>query len=96
MTVFRRGSQRELSITVAELEPERTAARTTTPEPPKAQSSNVLQALGCEVVEFDCGRIVTSPPPSGVVAKPCSASHARRATSCVLPSDGVATVVPAS
>ena len=50
--VFRRGSQRELSITVAELEPERTAARTTTPEPPKAQSSNVLQALGLSLTEL--------------------------------------------
>ncbi len=53
MTVFRRGSQRELSITVAELEPERTAAaRATTPEPPKAQSSNVLQAVGLSLAEL--------------------------------------------
>ncbi|WP_137920255.1 DegQ family serine endoprotease [Hydrogenophaga sp. 2FB] len=52
MTVFRRGSQRELAITVAELEPERSAARTTTPEPPKAQSSNVLQTLGLSLAEL--------------------------------------------
>jgi serine protease Do len=52
MTVFRRGSQRELSITVAELEPERPAARATTPEPPKAQSSNALQALGLSLAEL--------------------------------------------
>ena len=52
MTVFRRGGQRELSIIVAELEPERTAARATTPETPKAQSSNVLQALGLSLAEL--------------------------------------------
>ncbi|MDO9437401.1 DegQ family serine endoprotease [Hydrogenophaga sp.] len=52
MTVFRRGSQRELSVTVAELEPERTVARATTPEPPKAQSSNALQALGLSLAEL--------------------------------------------
>ncbi len=52
MTVFRRGGQRELSITVAELEPERTAARATAPETPKAQSSNVLQALGLSLAEL--------------------------------------------
>jgi serine protease Do len=52
MTVFRRGSQRELSITVAELEPERPAVRTTAPEPSKAQSSNALQALGLSLAEL--------------------------------------------
>ena len=52
MTVFRRGSQRELSITVAELEPERPAVRATAPEPSKAQSSNALQALGLSLAEL--------------------------------------------
>ncbi|QHE85111.1 DegQ family serine endoprotease [Hydrogenophaga sp. BPS33] len=52
MTVFRRGSQRELAITVAELEPERSTARATTPEPPKAQSSNLLQSLGLSLAEL--------------------------------------------
>jgi serine protease Do len=52
MTVFRRGSQRELSVTVAELEPERPVARATTPEPAKAQSSNALQALGLSLAEL--------------------------------------------
>jgi serine protease Do len=52
MTVFRRGSQRELSVTVAELEPERPAVRATAPEPAKAQSSNALQALGLSLAEL--------------------------------------------
>jgi serine protease Do len=52
MTVFRRGNQRELSITVAELEPERPAVRATAPEPAKAQSSNALQALGLSLTEL--------------------------------------------
>jgi serine protease Do len=52
MTVFRRGSQRELSVTVAELEPERPTVRATAPEPAKAQSSNALQALGLSLVEL--------------------------------------------
>ena len=46
MTVFRRGSQRELSITVAELEPERTASRPTAPEPAKPQPAGAAKALG--------------------------------------------------
>ncbi|MCV0437239.1 MAG: DegQ family serine endoprotease [Hydrogenophaga sp.] len=52
MTVFRRGSQRELSITVAELEPERPDTRAAAPEPPKAQSSNALQSLGLSLTEL--------------------------------------------
>jgi serine protease Do len=46
MTVFRRGSQRELSITVAELEPERTASRPSAPEPAKPQPAGTAKALG--------------------------------------------------
>ena len=52
MTVFRRGSQRELSVIVAELEPERTEAKAATPEPAKPQSSNALQALGLSLTEL--------------------------------------------
>ena len=40
--------------------------------------------------------IDTSPPPSRSVSYPWPGSHARRATSCVLPSCGEASVVPAS
>jgi serine protease Do len=52
MTVFRRGSQRELSVTVAELEPERPEVKAAAPEPAKAQSSNALQALGLSLAEL--------------------------------------------
>ena len=52
MTVFRRGSQRELSIIVAELEPERTEAKAATPEPVKPQSSNALQGIGLSLTEL--------------------------------------------
>ena len=47
------------------------------------------------VSALSCGVIATSPPPLVSVSKPCSWSHARRATSWVLPSDGVASLVPA-
>src|SRR5438270_10515043 len=40
------------------------------------------------------GRICTSPPPSGVVFRPCFLSHWRRATSWVLPSWGDASFLP--
>ena len=47
------------------------------------------------VSAFSCGVMLTSPPPAVSVVKPCSLSHARRATSCVLPSDGVASLAAA-
>ncbi|MGE0100068.1 MAG: DegQ family serine endoprotease [Hydrogenophaga sp.] len=52
MTVFRRGSQRELSITVAELEPEKSEVRASAPEPSKPPSSNALQALGLNLADL--------------------------------------------
>jgi serine protease Do len=52
MTVFRRGSQRELTITVAELEPEKPEVRAAAPEPSKPQSSNALQALGLTLTDL--------------------------------------------
>ncbi|OSZ76308.1 DegQ family serine endoprotease [Hydrogenophaga sp. IBVHS1] len=52
MTVFRRGSQRELSITVAELEPEKPEVRAAAPEPSKPQSSNALQGLGLSLADL--------------------------------------------
>ncbi len=53
MTVFRRGQQRELSVTIAELEPEQTARRPAAraSEPPKAATA-VVQALGLTVSEL--------------------------------------------
>ncbi len=52
MTVFRRGNQRDLSIIVAELEPEQPTAKASTPEPGKAQSSGALQGLGLSLTEL--------------------------------------------
>ena len=43
---------------------------------------------------FSVGLIATSPLPSVVVWKPCLPSQARRATSCVPPSCGVASFLP--
>ena len=47
------------------------------------------------VAPFSCGLIETSPPPDSSADKPLSCSQARSATSWVLPSAGVAIVVPA-
>ena len=47
------------------------------------------------VAPFSCGLIETSPPPDSSADKPLSCSQARSATSWVLPSAGVAMVVPA-
>ena len=51
LTVFRRGSQRELSVTVAELEPERTTRRTQGQEP-RPPSTSQVQTLGLTVAEL--------------------------------------------
>jgi hypothetical protein len=46
------------------------------------------------VWELSCGLMLTSPPPWVSVLRPWSSSQARSATSCVLPSWGVATFLP--
>ncbi len=51
VTVFRRGAQRDLSVTVAELEPERSARRAQAPEPRPSAGSQV-QTLGLTVSEL--------------------------------------------
>ncbi len=52
VTVFRRGSQRELSITVAELEPERPEAVAAASESPKPRAAGGAQALGLTLAEL--------------------------------------------
>jgi serine protease Do len=52
MTVFRRGSERTLSIVVAELEPERAEQRAEAPQPPKVASSSAVQSLGLTLAEL--------------------------------------------
>lgn len=51
MTVFRRGSTKDLSVTIAELEPERTAQRATERDD-KPKTSTAGQALGLTVSEL--------------------------------------------
>ena len=51
VTVFRRGSQRELSVTVAELEPDRSTRRAQAPES-RAPSGAQVQTLGLTVSEL--------------------------------------------
>ena len=50
VTVFRRGAQRDLAVTVAELEPDRSARRAQAPEPRPSAGSQV-QTLGLTVSE---------------------------------------------
>ncbi|HSN79464.1 MAG TPA: DegQ family serine endoprotease [Rhodoferax sp.] len=51
VTVFRRGASKDLTVTVAEIEPEKTAAKT--PEKaPKAAESKMTQATGLELSEL--------------------------------------------
>jgi len=52
MTVFRRGAERELTVTVAELEPERQEASTAPVEPPKSQAAAGAKGLGLSVADL--------------------------------------------
>ena len=52
MTVFRRGAQKELGITVGELEPEQTERRAAAPESNRQQAPSVVQSLGLSLKEL--------------------------------------------
>ena len=52
MTVFRRGASKEMSITVAELEPERTVAARSAPSGERATPSSAAQHWGLVVAEL--------------------------------------------
>jgi serine protease Do len=52
MTVFRRGAQKELAVTVAELEPERVERRAAAPDTPRPAATLNAQALGLTLVEL--------------------------------------------
>lgn len=56
MTVFRRGAQQELSVTVAELEPERPERRAAAPEPSRAQATLNAQVLGLTLAELSAAQ----------------------------------------
>lgn len=52
MTVFRRGAQRELAITVAELEPDQPQRRAAAPDAPKPPVLGAAQSLGLTLAEL--------------------------------------------
>ncbi|MDP2096421.1 MAG: DegQ family serine endoprotease [Hydrogenophaga sp.] len=56
MTVFRRGSQRDLSVTVAELEPEQPQVRAEAPEAPKPQVAGAAKVLGLTVADLSAAQ----------------------------------------
>jgi len=56
MTVFRRGSQRELGITVGELEPDMAAQKAPIPDAVKPKPSNALQRLGLVLSELSAAQ----------------------------------------
>ena len=56
LTVFRRGGQRELTVTVAELEAERPPQRAAAPEPSKPQASAAAQSLGLTLAELSAAQ----------------------------------------
>lgn len=52
ITVFRRGSEQELTVTVAELEPERPQALAEAPQTPAPSASSAGESLGLTLVEL--------------------------------------------
>ncbi len=52
MTVFRRGAERNLSIVIAELEPERAEQRAEAAPAPKGPTSSAVQSLGLTLAEL--------------------------------------------
>ncbi|WP_291011604.1 DegQ family serine endoprotease [Hydrogenophaga sp.] len=57
MTVFRRGAERNLSIVVAELEPERTEQRAEAPEAPKTPATGAAKSLGLSLAELTAAQM---------------------------------------
>jgi serine protease Do len=67
LTVFRRGTQRDLGITVGELEPETVAQKSPAPDAPRAKVSSALQRLGLVLSELtDAQRKELNMPKDGV------------------------------
>jgi len=76
LTVFRRGSQRELSVQIAEIEPERPTRRVAAPEePPRA--SPAAQALGLSVSELSDAQKKELKVPGGVRVEAATDAAAR-------------------
>ena len=51
LTVFRRGASKDLTVTVAEIEPDKTAVRTPG-KAPKAAESKMAQTMGLELMDL--------------------------------------------
>ena len=56
LTVFRRGGQRDLTVTVAELEADRPQQRAAAPESPEPQASAAAQSLGLTLAELNAAQ----------------------------------------
>ena len=52
LSVFRRGGQRDLTVVVAELEPDQAQRKSAAPEPAKPQASAAAQNLGLTLIDL--------------------------------------------
>ena len=78
MTVFRRGAQRDLGITVGELEPDVAAQKSQQPDTPKPKVSSGLQRLGLVLTELtDAQRKELNMPKGGVRVEQVEGAAAR-------------------
>ena len=78
MTVFRRGAQRDLGITVGELEPDVVAQKSQQPDAPKPKVSSGLQRLGLVLSELtDVQRKELNMPKGGVRVEQVEGAAAR-------------------
>jgi serine protease Do len=76
LTVFRRGSQRDLSISVAELEPERGDRKASAPEP-KSPATGVFPSLGLSLGELTAAQKKELGLKSGVRVEAAEGAAAR-------------------
>ena len=76
LSVFRRGSQRDMSVTVAELEPERSDRRAAAPET-KPPATGVLPSLGLTLSELTAAQKKELNLKSGVRVEAAEAAAAR-------------------
>ncbi len=76
MTVFRRGNQRDLSVTVAELEPERTERKAAAPEA-KPPAAGVITSIGLSLSELSAAQKKELNIKSGVVVEAAEGAAAR-------------------
>ncbi|MEX1167786.1 MAG: Do family serine endopeptidase [Hydrogenophaga sp.] len=78
MTVFRRGAQREIMITVAEMEPDRAEQKAPVAEPAKPKVSGAVQALGLVLSNLtDAQKKLPNTPDKGVRVDAAEGAAAR-------------------